>query len=58
MKTGVLLPIAILFITCGSLPARAQPQTAAFDTLFQHANNDRNAGAYDKAIDGGKRNPY
>ena len=50
MKTGVLLPIIMLFITCGGLPAKAQPQTAAFDTLFQHANNDRNAGAYDKAI--------
>jgi len=50
MKTGVLLPIVMFFITCGSLPARAQPQTAAFDTLFRHANNDRNAGAYDKAV--------
>jgi len=50
MKTGSLLLAVTIFIFCGSLPATAQSQTAVFDTLYQHANNDRNAGAFDKSI--------
>jgi signal transduction histidine kinase len=50
MKTGALLLIVTLFILPGSPPVTAQSKTAAFDTLYQHATNDRNAGAFDKAI--------
>lgn len=48
MKAGTLFLTVNLLITCCC--TRLVAQTAVFDTLFQHANNDRNAGAYDKAI--------
>jgi len=48
MKVGTLFLTVMLLITCCS--SRSVAQTAAFDTLYQHANDDRNAGAFDKAI--------
>jgi signal transduction histidine kinase len=48
MKAGtLLLTVTILGTFCA---VRSVAQTAAFDTLFRHANLDRNAGEYDKAI--------
>jgi len=48
MRTGTLFLTVMLLITCCG--ARSVAQTAAFDTLYQHAAEDRNAGAFDKAI--------
>src|SRR5882762_9078219 len=45
----LLLTTIVLIISCG---ARSAAQTVLFDTLYQHANQERNAGAYDKAIAG------
>lgn len=49
MKARIPL-LTILLLTCYA--SRSVGQTAAFDTLFQKANQERNAGAFDKAITG------
>ena len=44
---SLLLTITLLITGAGFL---SMAQTAAFDTLYQRANRDRNAGDFDKAI--------